>query len=132
MTRAEFQELLDDLKARLEEVGLPELADDENYLRGEGPDARLPNPRDQLLETLQAFERELALRDRRTVIEAIDRLAESLDGPPPRAVRVVRAPREDGPSTPTYENLFDAPELSELRLEVDQLIAELRETPLER
>jgi hypothetical protein len=130
MTDDDFLELIGEVKRQLVSVGLPELADDDRYRIGEGAESRLPTPQEQLEKMLAAFERVIAIHDRRTITEAMNRIAKATEGPAPSGAVIVGLAREGDEVSEV--NLLDAPDLSQVRSSTHELIGQLRETPRER
>lgn len=130
MTDDEFRELIGEVKRQLVSVGLPELADDDRYRIGEGVESRLPTPQEQLAKMLAAFERVIAIHDRRTITDAMSRIADATDGPAPSGAVVVGLAREGEEASEV--NLLDAPDLGEVRASTHELAGQLLETPRER
>ena len=126
MELEEFDELIEETSRLLREAGVGTLADRERYTVRDpetvGPRA-LPPDR-QLTEMLVAFERHLAILDRRTFQSALKIANRAIvDGELEDAVFVPTA--EEGEGTPF--SFHDAPDLHELRMRVKDLIERLGE-----
>lgn len=121
MDEDDYRELILVVERQLQAVGLDDLTDERHYidLDEDTGDARPVSPRRHLLEMLHAFERALAVRDRRTYAVALGRINERLQNDGPRGAFVV--PAGEGPAV----DLGSVPDLGQVREELTILIKEL-------
>lgn len=126
MDTEEFDALLAQTEQLLREADLGMLGDRENYVVRD-PDAIAPralSPDRQLIEMLLAFERHLAILDQQTYLDALSTINNTIhDG---ELKDVVYVPTARGEEEESY-SFFMAPEMSELRNMVKDLIHSLRE-----
>lgn len=134
MDEDDYRALIEELVGQLRQIGADEIADQANYVvtnleTGEG---ELLVPRERLIAMLLAFERFLAVRDGKVARVALDRIGATLrqSGTDPGEVRipngayVVLTSERDLASVEV--NLLDAPDLAEIRADVDWLIRQLQ------
>jgi hypothetical protein len=126
MNEEEFLALENLLREQFESIGASDLADPTAYLmreRAEEP-TRMRDPRDRLLQMLEALDRRLAIEDGDTFGEAMAILRESTDGAMPEQVLV-----EPVSEVEPMVDLSVTPNLRELRTRLRRLIGNLAETP---
>ena len=131
MEEDEFDRLFRLVQGLLREQGLPEIADESNFIEaqdGEQP-PRLMEPQKRLVAILEALDVHLMLNDSNVVRRSLDLISETCDGPGPRTAVVVM-PRDRG--TTSIDDLLALPDLNELREALRKLIYRLTETPLSR
>jgi len=126
----DYRYLIAVVQAQLRSIGAADIADDRHYLVANPDDgeARLLEPLDHLLSMLKAFERKLAIEDRRTYQKALSRINERVRGNPIRGAEYI--PVRDGERELLAIDLQRAPELSELRQSLQGLIGSLLESRL--
>lgn len=131
MNSEEFRQLEGLVRRQFEEVGLPDLGQEELYLvRGEEDELLRPEARNLLVEMLKVFERHLATQDIQTYEESLQIIAQSVSGPSPERAVVQQIFDADlGTLTGPIEDLSDSPNLWTLRADLRRLINDLLETP---
>src|SRR5262245_60175267 len=124
MNADDFHFLLELTKQHLRDIGEPEIAD-EDRLTGRAREFSEALQQDVLLiEMLSSFERVLAVQDRQTYVASLNRINASISESQLIGAEIV-APLAAKPTQVT--NLGAVPDLSPLRSELRQLIAELRD-----
>lgn len=129
MEEDELRKLLAFAKRTFVERGLTGIAEDQNYIEDDGDDRDLPSSREQIISMLEAFERHLAARDRRTAEEGLEQIRRSSDSPNVLAAVVSRPHRTGSEVDAPPRNLTSGPNLLRLRERVRRLVADLTETP---
>ena len=126
MDTTDYRELVELLQHQLREAGAGELADIRLYaVREAGTgDIRLVSPREQAIAMLEAFDRYLSIRDRRTFSNALARINETLAEPAVKDAGFV--PLSEAVADSTF-TLGTAPDLSTLRKDLQVLIGQLQE-----
>lgn len=125
MNSEDYLGLVDLLTRQLQESGAGEIASPRHYVEynPETGETRLLPPRQRLIEMLAAFERFLAVRDRATLRSSLERINALAIKGRVAAVEVLLTP---GDGEGKVVNLAGAPELSEMRTQVRQLIRQLQ------
>lgn len=130
MNDEELEALISLLGEQFRSIGREDLADENNYLwqDAETGETHIREPRRQLVEMLKAFERSLAVQDRRTYVEAFQLINDALprDRAPQGAV-VVPIP---GSRDVVPIDLSHAPELGDLRNRLRVLAARIADIGL--
>lgn len=124
----DYRALIERVRRLLRQVGEPDLADLDNYVRRDPETGEIwrSEPKKQLIEMLEAFDRHLITRDRGTYTQAINALNGSLyRGEVREAVIAPTAGAED--ELPV--SLANVPDLSQVRSDLRWLIMQLIETP---
>ncbi|MBY0510602.1 MAG: hypothetical protein K2P94_10695 [Rhodospirillaceae bacterium] len=127
MNDNDFRAVIAAVEEQLREVGVPQVADERQYVRrsADGELFLLP-PREHAVELLSAFERFLAIQDRTTYDKAMRTLDANLSGNAPAGAVVVMEGREGEDQQAV--DLSSAPDLYSLRGEVIELIRDIRES----
>ncbi len=124
----DYHELIKLVADRLTAVGAGDIADERHYIIND-PDTderRILGPRYQLIAMLQAFERFLAIQDRGTY-DAAFRLFN--EWAPDRGPRTVTFVPTEGAADINPVDLASAPDLSEVRDNLRELIYRLKIDP---
>lgn len=116
--------LIEYLQARFRDLGEPQLADQDAYVK-EDPKLgrRRVRPRERLAQMLEAFERTMALDDENTRRKATDLIARAADGRVPE-VRVVPYGEDGEPGEPFH--FAGLPDLSGERQQLRVLAERIR------
>lgn len=125
MNSDDFRSLLDLVKQQLRDIGESEIADEDRLATREREIAEPLQQEDLLIEMLSSFGRVLAVQDRRTFEASLKTINESVSESEIAGAEIL-APIAADPTEKT--NLGAAPDLGPLRMELRQLIAELRES----
>jgi hypothetical protein len=134
MTLEEFRELENLIRRELEEIGAPDLGEEELYFVREVDDdlLRRPDSKTLTIEMLKAFDRYLATQDQRTYQQSFGIIRQSIEGPiPDRAVVLPPLETGEGFSLDAPRELVDAPTLDSIRADVRRLINEIFDTPID-
>jgi hypothetical protein len=126
MDDEDFLAVISVLQAELRGIGAGDLADERAYMTRDGEDGemrRLP-PKELLIEMLRAFDRYLAVRDRATYDQALERIGTRVRGGRPHEATVLPV-NPDGPEI----ELGAVPHLGGLRSDLRNLIGQLLEAP---
>jgi hypothetical protein len=135
MEEDEYRAVIEELVRQLRQVGVDGEAEESNYVvtNPETGESELLAPQERLIAMLQAFERFLAVRDGKVARRALGRigatLGQSATGSPaevrtPNGASVVLA--TDRELVRAEINLLDAPDLTEIRGDLDTLIRQLK------
>lgn len=131
MNSEDFLSLIDLLTKELQQSGAGEIANPQYYVQynPETGETRLLPPRQRLIDMLSAFERFMAVRDRATLQSSLARInALGIEG----RVVAVNVLLTSGEGEGEVVNLVKAPDLSEIRAQVRQLIRQLQVDEAER
>ncbi|MGB4065247.1 MAG: hypothetical protein WBK19_15595 [Azonexus sp.] len=125
MNSADYLSLIDVLKEQLDLVGASGLADPRHYVKQDPETGEhfLLEPRQRLLEMLQAFERFLAVRDKTTLENSLERINRPETSPQVETVEVLSTPGEGAAEPANFEGLEY---LGDVRASLRELIYELR------
>lgn len=126
MREEEFREVLRAVQRELEGVGLPEIADIENYRTESGAPI---DARNAAVAMLKAFELHLATLDRTTYDKSMRKLRRSLrrKSRPTEAVIEIDNQTREVLALPSTIRLAEMPNLSRLRRSLRKLAVQLRE-----
>lgn len=126
----DFLELIELVKRQMNDAGIGELADDQNYLSStDGGEERLPSPRQHLLSLLSALVRDLRILDAATTSASLDRISRNVEGRGPEAVFVELPRRADEGDVPRVIRLDNGPSYSTILEELNSLIRDIGEPP---
>lgn len=134
MDEDDYRALIEELVGQLRQIGADEIADQANYVvtNPETGEGELLAPQERLIAMLLAFERFLAVRDGKVARVALDRIGATLrqSGTDPGEVRTPNGARvvltSERDLARVEVNLLDAPDLAEIRADVDWLIRQLQ------
>lgn len=125
MNSDDYLSLIDLLTEKLQQSGAGEITAPQHYVEynRETGETRLLPPRQRLIEMLAAFERFMAVRDRATLRLSLDRInVLATEGRVEEAEVLLTPGEEEGVAV----DLARAPELSEIRAQVRQLVRQLQ------
>ena len=131
MDRKDYADIVEHLKARLEEHGLQDIARDEHYIKSDGDDIyRLPPPKIHTLELLEAFRRHVTMNSLEAYDKAMEKIRTYTRNEGPEGFYVTEFNRFD--STDDFPSLDDkrlslseAPSRKKLIEQIDTLLINL-------
>lgn len=119
----DYRELIEVLVQELRSSGAADIADERHYVEFdiETGETRLLNPQHRLIEMLKAFERFLAIQDRKVYHDALISIARTIEGEPPQRATVVLTTDD----ALREVDLSETPDLSPIREDLQRFVIRL-------
>jgi len=126
MNDEDFRALIAVLEEQFRSIDASDLADEAHYIQqdSESGEGFLLPPQRRLVHMLEAFDRFLAIQDRATFMDAMQRLRQHSEGEGPS--RVVVIPSGEDEASRVFINLAEAPNLSDIRGPLADLIRQIQ------